>query len=130
MWQRWLFVLTIALSSESLMYGTGLAQTIPRPLQPQTQSPVTISPIESTSAPTSRFSANILTPSTINQLQPSTELRRRGSNIFTSPGRGLPGMPGGPPLKNPMGAQDPTADYMTPPVVGPLYCDPAVNESC
>jgi hypothetical protein len=130
MWQRWLFVLTIALSSESLMYGTGLAQTIPRPLQPQTQSPVTISPIESIAAPTSRFSANILTPSPINQLQPSTELRPRGSNFFNGAGRGLPGMPGGPSLKSSMGAQDPTAAYMTPPVVGPLYCDPAVNVSC
>jgi hypothetical protein len=130
MWQRWLFVLTIALSSESLMYGAGLAQTIPPPLQPQTQSPVTISPIESTSAPTSRFSANILTPSTINQLQPLSELQPRSSNIFTGAGRGLPGMPGGPSLKSSMGAQDPTAAYMTPPVVGPLYCDPAINESC
>lgn len=123
-------MLTIALSSESLMNRTGLAQTIPLQLPPQIQSPVTISPIESTSAPTSRFSANILTPSTINQLQPSTELRPRGSNIFNGAGRGLPGMPGGPSLKSSMGAQDPTAAYMTPPVVGPLYCDPAVNESC
>ena len=45
-------------------------------------------------------------------------------------GQGLPGMPGGPPLGGAGGALDPSTDYMTPPVVGPLFCDPAMNISC
>ena len=47
-----------------------------------------------------------------------------------SAGRGLPGMPGGPSLSAPTGAQDPSARYMRPPVVGPLFCDPAINITC
>ena len=46
------------------------------------------------------------------------------------PGRGLPGMSGRPPLKGPLGAQDPSASYMRPPVIGPLFCDPLINISC
>jgi hypothetical protein len=49
---------------------------------------------------------------------------------FGSAGRGLPGMPGGPPIKGPMGSQDPSSRYMTPPVIPPLLCDPAVNIPC
>jgi hypothetical protein len=49
---------------------------------------------------------------------------------FGSAGRGLPGMPGGPPVKGPMGSQDPSSRYMTPSVIPPLSCDPAVNIPC
>jgi len=49
---------------------------------------------------------------------------------FTSAGRGLPGMQGGPPLNAPMGAQDPSRSYMQPSTVGPLFCDPALNIQC
>jgi hypothetical protein len=49
---------------------------------------------------------------------------------FGSAGRGLPGMPGGPPIKGPMGSQDPSSRYMTPPIIPPLLCDPAVNIPC
>ncbi len=49
---------------------------------------------------------------------------------FGSAGQGLPGMPGGPPIKGPMGAQDPSSQYMRPQVIPPLYCDPAVNIPC
>jgi hypothetical protein len=45
-------------------------------------------------------------------------------------GRGLPGMPGGPPLNATMGAQDPSAGYMRPPLIGPLFCDPSLNIAC
>lgn len=37
-------------------------------------------------------------------------------------GRGYPGMSGGPPLNAPMGAGNPSASYMTPPVIGPSVC--------
>jgi len=45
-------------------------------------------------------------------------------------GRGLPGMRGGPPLNGPSGAQDPSASYMRPPVIGPLECDLLVDPEC
>jgi len=49
---------------------------------------------------------------------------------FGTVGRGLPGMTGGPPLAEPMGAQDPSSRYMRPPVIAPLFCDPSVNIPC
>ena len=55
------------------------------------------------------------------------------SNIgkgFGSAGQGLPGMPGGPPIKGSMGSQDPSSRYMRPPTIPPLLCDPAVNIPC
>ncbi len=45
-------------------------------------------------------------------------------------GRGLPGMSGGPPLNAQMGAGDPSVSYMRPSVIGPLFCDPAIDISC
>ena len=49
---------------------------------------------------------------------------------FGSAGQGLPGMPGGPPIRGSMGSQDPSSRYMRPPVIPPLLCDPAVNIPC
>jgi hypothetical protein len=49
---------------------------------------------------------------------------------FGSAGQGLPGMPGGSPIKGPMGYQDPSSRYMRPPVIPPVLCDPAVNIPC
>lgn len=49
---------------------------------------------------------------------------------FGSAGQGLPGMPGGPPIKGPLGYQDPSSRYMRPPVIPPVLCDPAVNIPC
>ena len=49
---------------------------------------------------------------------------------FGSAGQGLPGMPGGPPIKGSMGYQDPSSRYMRPPVVPPVLCDPAINIPC
>ena len=49
---------------------------------------------------------------------------------FGSAGQGLPGMPGGPPIKGAIGSQDPSSQYMSPPVIPPLLCDPAVNIPC
>lgn len=131
---RWAFAAGLALT---LGFTVGrphdcAAQTLPGSFQSQTQSPVTTPTIQPFSAPTSGLPANILTPSTTNQLAPSTGAVTsfERERAFGSAGRGLPGMAGGPPLKSPMGAQDPTADYMRPPLVGPLFCDPAVNIPC
>ena len=109
----------------------GFPQTLPgsvQPQNPQASSPVTISPIQPSSAPTSGLPANVLTPATTTQetgsgTPPSTP-------VFTGAGRGLPGMPGGPALNSPLGARDPAAQYMRPPTVGPLLCDPAVDVLC
>jgi hypothetical protein len=49
---------------------------------------------------------------------------------FGSVGQGLPGMPGGPPIKESMGFQDPSSRYMRPPVIPALLCDPAINIPC
>jgi hypothetical protein len=56
----------------------------------------------------------------------SSSTRKR----YGSAGQGLPGMPGGPPIKGSMGSQDPSSRYMRPPVIPPLLCDPAVNIPC
>lgn len=60
------------------------------------------------------------TPTTISGIGPSSgpTLTVRGAPV----GRGLPGMPGGPPLSSRMGAQDPSGRYMSPPTIGPLVC--------
>ena len=114
----------------AVVLSRGFAQTLPgtvQPQNPQASSPVTISPIQPSSAPTSGLPANVLTPATTSQLEPGTAGR---VPVFTGAGRGLPGMPGGPPLNSPLGARDPTAQYMRPPTVGPLVCDPAVDVLC
>ncbi len=49
---------------------------------------------------------------------------------FGTIGRGLPGMTSGPTLTGPMGSQDPSARYMRPTVIPPLFCDPAINIPC
>jgi len=111
------------------------AQTVPNALPqspslqtPSSQSPVTISPIQPSSAPTSGLPANVITPATTNQL--SSGGATGGSPVFGGAGRGLPGMPGGPPLNGTLGARDPNSQYMRPPAVGPLFCDPAINLPC
>jgi hypothetical protein len=70
-------------------------------------------------------------------ITPSTTPGLKGSSVIPGPGgssgiagRGLPGMSGGPSLNAPMGAQDPSASYMHPPVIGPLFCDPSINITC
>ena len=65
-----------------------------------------------------------LTPTT-NGISASTTTRS-----FSSVGRGLPGMPGGPRMGSSGGALDPSSNYMAPPIVGPLFCDPALNLPC
>jgi hypothetical protein len=108
------------------------AQTVQSSVQPPNQtapSPVTISPIQPSSAPTSGLPANVITPATTNQLQPAANAPGRAP-VFLGAGRGLPGMPGGPPVNSPLGARDPAAQYMRPPTVGPLICDPAVDVAC
>lgn len=130
----------IRLTYRTVMMGTilsftvlsqGFPQTlpgnVPSPQNPQTRSPVTISPIQPSSAPTSGLPANVTTSATTTQESAGAPA---GTPVFTGAGRGLPGMPGGPALNSPLGARDPAAQYMRPPTVGPLLCDPAVDILC
>ena len=125
--------MAIAASSLFLSVAVALpsvAQTLPGTTQPQNPvapSPVTISPIQPSSAPTSGLPANVVTPATTTQETAATPGR---TPVFLGAGRGLPGMPGGPPVNSPLGARDPAAQYMRPPTVGPLICDPAVDVEC
>lgn len=72
---------------------------------------------------------SIITPPTTPGLK-SVPLTSSSGRSPAMAGRGLPGMSGGPPLKAPMGAQDVSASYMRPPVIGPLFCDPSMNIPC
>ena len=129
MWTRLLILLIVACVSHLDGGSAAWGQTGPGTLQPLAQSPGTISPIQPSSAPAGGLPANVLTPATTSQLAPNTGARATPTP-FTSAGRGLPGMQGGPPLNAPVGAQDPSSGYMRPPAVGPLFCDPAVNIQC
>ena len=79
--------------------------------------------------PTLGVPGSIITPSTAPGLR-GTPVISRARIPMGIAGRALPGMSGGPPLKGPMGAQDPSASYMRPPVIGPLFCDPSINITC
>ena len=129
MWVRFLILLLCGSASQVTFSSSVFSQTVPGTLQPQAQSPGSISPIQPSSAPTSGLPANVLTPSTTSQLAPNPGVRATPAP-FTSAGRGLPGMQGGPPINAPVGARDPSAGYMRPPTVGPLFCDPALNIQC
>lgn len=117
----------LGLLSPSLSNG----QTVPGTAPPQ-PGQITTPQNQPSSAPTSGLPANVLTPSTTNQLAPSTGAITtfEQPRVFGGAGQGLPGMQGGPPINSPMGAQDPSADYMRPPAIGQLFCDPAINIAC
>lgn len=63
---------------------------------------------------------------------PNSAKPRDPSTVPGTPGvgRGLPGLPGGPPINAPMGAQDSSAGYMRPRVLGTLACDLVLDPEC
>lgn len=63
-------------------------------------------------------------------LTPGINQTPSSGSLSPSVGRGLPGMPGGPPLTAPLGAVDPAARYMSPLVIGPLACDLLLDPAC
>lgn len=79
--------------------------------------------------PTLGVPGSIITPPTTPGLK-GRPVISRARILMGIAGRGLPGMSGGPPIKSPMGAQDSSASYMRPPVIGPLFCDPSINITC
>lgn len=107
-----------------------MAQTAPVPANPQipaTQSlQAGIDPSSSTVAPTTAISTPSVTA--IQGVASIFSSSRPGS--LRSAGQGLPGMPGGPPIRGPLGYQDPASAYMRPPAIGPLQCDPFLDGVC
>ncbi|MGA6829400.1 hypothetical protein ACO9S2_17555 [Nitrospira sp. NS4] len=107
----------------------GLSQTIPTPANPQNpstqslQAGVDISLLAVT--PTVATTPSV---STVQGVATVPSSSRSGS--LRSAGQGLPGMPGGPPLKGSLGYQDPSSSYMRPSTIGSLVCDPLFDGVC
>lgn len=107
-----------------------LAQTTPTPANPQIPATQSLQSGVDTSASVTATTAAI-TPPTVTSTQGVASIRsssRPGS--LKSAGQGLPGMPGGPPIKGSLGYQDPASTYMRPPTIGPLLCDPLLEGFC
>ncbi len=104
------------------------AQTGTTPANPQSPSSqslqASVDSSAATTAPVTATAPQTVTPG-INTISSSS---RPGS--LRSAGQGLPGMPGGPPVKGPLGSQDPSPTYMRPQTIGPLFCDPLVDGVC
>jgi hypothetical protein len=102
------------------------AQTLPPapPAQNQANQPPQAEPSAGVSGQANVGPTSVPTPGVGSSTSSSAGKR------FGSAGQGLPGMPGGPPIKGSMGSQDPSSQYMRPPVIPPLLCDPAVNIPC
>lgn len=106
------------------------AQTVIAPAGTQNQSPQNPQAGQlQPPLPTGGVPGTEIIPQTTGGFTSDSLISRPGMS-WASAGRGLPGMPGGPPLKAPMGAADPSASYMRPQVIGPLFCDPAVDIAC
>ena len=109
------------------------AQVSPPPSQ--TQTPAQAAPsLQPALQPVVTGAGGITPSATSAQPAPAPTAGAAGSSSdrksFGTVGQGLPGLPGGPPLASPNGAQDPSSKYMRPPVIGPLFCDPALDIPC
>jgi hypothetical protein len=106
------------------------AQTSPTPANPQNPSTQSLQAGVDTSS-SAVATTTLGTTQSLTAIQgvasiPSSS--RPGS--LRSAGQGLPGMPGGPPIKGSLGYQDPASSYMRPRTIGPLLCDPLVDGVC
>ena len=109
--------------------ATVLAQSSPAPANPQNPSSSSLlnslDPSGGTGVVSSTSSLQPTTVQGIGTIPSSTKPGTLGSA-----GRGLPGMPGGPPIKGALGSQDPSSAYMRPPTIGALVCDPLIDGVC
>lgn len=126
--------LTLLLSHAFCPLGGG-AQTLPAPSNTANQNlaPQNLQGGLPAQLPGFSVPATVTTRQTTLGLSPPTGGLSPSSTTTTSSvsvGKGLPGMPGGPRLGAVGGAIDQSSDYMTPPVIGPLFCDPALNIPC
>lgn len=105
------------------------AQVVPLPANPQNPSTQSLQAGVDTSslaaAPTAGISPSVTPTQGVASIPSSS---RPGT--LRSAGQGLPGMPGGPPIKGSLGYQDPASSYMRPRTLGPLLCDPLVDGMC
>ena len=131
--RRFIVVLSLVLSHVCCPLNGEAQTSVPSSNPPsQNLSPQNLQGGSAVPSPGFSVPANVTTPQTTPGLNPAVG-GASGSTTTSSRvtvGRGLPGMPGGPPLGGEGGAADPSTDYMNPPVVGPLFCDPAMNIPC
>ena len=125
----WFFAVVSALLVVSALANPCGAQTpppVPTPPPVQTQAGQTpqVAPSVEVSGQATIGPTSVPTPGVGSTTSSSVGKR------FGSAGQGLPGMPGGQPIKGSMGYQDPSSRYMRPPVIPPVLCDPAVNIPC
>jgi len=115
-----LSVLTLPCAAQTLSAPTAPNQAP----QSQQSGPQPSSPSAGAAATTNAGGTSLLTPAPTSTPTAPTQM------VPSAAGRGLPGMPAGPPLNRPMGAQDPAPTYMRPTVIGPLECDLTVDPAC
>ena|GEM_PF-790030 len=119
----------LACASLCALAPQGMAQVAPTPANPQNPSTQSLQAGVDTSllavTPTAGTTSSVSAVQGIASISSST---RPGS--LRSAGQGLPGMPGGPPLKGSLGYQDPSSAYMRPTTIGPLVCDPLLDGAC
>ena len=107
-----------------------LAQTTPTPANPQNPSTQSLQAgVDPARVPVGSATREPVPSLTAIQGVASIASSGRPGSL-RSAGRGLPGMAGGPPIKGPLGYQDPASRYMQPPTLGSLLCDPLVDGSC
>ena len=114
------WVVAIVIGGLSALSIPCAAQTLPAAPTSQNQTPQSVQ--AGTASAAGAGTTPAITPASTAAVTP----RPSGGSVTV--GRGLPGMSSGPPLNAPMGAQPPS--FNTPPVVGPLLCDPVVDGQC
>jgi hypothetical protein len=119
----WVIVLTHSCLAQTVTLQDGVQNQSPQ--SPQNPQASQVLPL----LPKLGVPGSIITPLTTPGLK-SVPLTSGPGRSSATAGQGLPGMSGGPPLNAPVGAQDSSASYMRPPVVGPLFCDPSINIPC
>lgn len=106
-----------------------IAQVSPTPANPQNPSTQSLQAgVETSSLIAPSSTGNTPSVSTVQGVASVSSSSRPGS--LRSAGQGLPGMPGGPPLKGWPGYQDPSSAYMRPTTIGALVCDPLLDGAC
>ncbi|MFO0708144.1 MAG: hypothetical protein U0412_14960 [Nitrospira sp.] len=120
--------LGILLSLISLV-DPSAAQTSVAPANPQNPSTQSLQAgIDTSAIAPASSTGGTASVSTVQGLASIASSSRPGS--LRSAGQGLPGFPGGPPLKGAVGYQDPSSGYMRPQIIGPLLCDPLIDGFC
>ncbi len=104
-----------------------LAQTSPSPANPQNPSSLSL---QNGLDPSGGIvpATPLSSPSVVQGIGTIPSSNKPGT--LGSAGRGLPGMPGGPPTKGALGSQDPASAYMRPQTIGALVCDPMIDGVC